>query len=85
MSNLMGLPLATAHLKPRKAKPFFYRHPWVFSGAVDRIDGEWSDGDLVRLCDDRGQYIASGYINSQSQILIRLLAWDEAQVIDELF
>lgn len=85
MSNLMGLPLATAHLKPRKAKPFFYRHPWVFSGAVDRVDGEWSDGDLVRLCDDRGQYIATGYINSQSQILIRLLSWDEAQVIDELF
>ncbi|NQT21436.1 MAG: class I SAM-dependent rRNA methyltransferase [Planctomycetes bacterium] len=85
MSNLMGLPVATAHLKPRKAKPFFYRHPWVFSGAIDRIDGEWSDGDLVRLADDKGQYIATGYINSQSQIMIRLLTWDEAQVVDEQF
>jgi len=85
VSNLMGLPVATAHLKPRKAKPFFYRHPWVFSGAIDRIDGEWSDGDLVRLADDKGQYIATGYINSQSQIMIRLLTWDEAQVVDEQF
>ena len=82
MSNLMGLPVATAHLKPRKAKPFFYRHPWVFSGAIDRIDGEWTDGDLVRLCDDKGQYIATGYVNSQSQIMVRLLSWDEAQPID---
>ena len=85
MSNLMGLPIATAHLKPRKAKPFFYRHPWVFSGAIDRIDGEWADGDLVRLCDDRGQYIATGYVNSQSQIMLRLLTWDETQSIDEEF
>jgi 23S rRNA (cytosine1962-C5)-methyltransferase len=81
----METPTATAHLKPRKAKPFFYRHPWVFSGAVDHIEGEYEDGDLVRLVDDKGQYIATGYVNSQSQILVRLLTWDESQPIDKEF
>ena len=85
MSNLLGLPTATAFLKPRKAKPFYYHHPWVFSGAIDHVEGEWDDGDLIRLCDEKGQYIATGYLNSQSQISIRLLSWDAAQTIDEHF
>jgi len=81
----MGLPAATAFLKPRKARPFYYHHPWVFSGAIDHVEGDWTDGDLVRLCDDRGQYIATGYVNSNSQISVRLLSWDETQSIDEAF
>ena len=85
MATLTGLPTATAHLKPRKARPFYYRHPWVFSGAIDRVDGEWTDGDLVRLCDDKGQFIATGYINAQSQIMIRLLSWEPDREIDEGF
>jgi len=85
VSNLMGLPTATAYLKPRKAKPFFYHHPWVFSGAIERVEGDWADGDLVRLHDDRNQFIATGYINSRSQIMIRLMSWDETRPIDEQF
>ena len=38
---------AVAFLKPRRAKPFFLRHPWVFSGAVERIEGEPAQGDIV--------------------------------------
>lgn len=85
MSNQWGMPTISAHLKPRKAKPFFYHHPWVFSGAIESVEGDWTDGDLVRLFDDRDQFIATGYINSQSQIMIRLLSWDETQPIDEQF
>lgn len=85
MPNLFGTPSATAYLKPRKARPFFYRHPWVFSGAIDRIEGDCADGDLVRLCDEKRQFIATGYLNSQSQIAIRLLSWNEDQPVDEAF
>jgi len=85
MANLFGVPTATAYLKPRKARPFFYRHPWVYSGAIARVEGECDDGDLIRLCDEKGQFIANGYINSQSQIAVRLLSWDESRPIDEHF
>ena len=36
-----GFGLALVVLKPRKATPFYARHPWVFDSAVDRIEGHW--------------------------------------------
>ena len=40
-------------LKPRKARPFFGRHPWVLDSAIDRIEGSPADGDVVDLCSDQ--------------------------------
>ena len=40
-------------LKPRKARPFFGRHPWVLDSAIDRIEGSPADGDVVELCSDK--------------------------------
>ena len=34
-------------LKPRKARPFYGRHPWVLDSAIDRVEGATSDGDVV--------------------------------------
>ena len=34
-------------LKPRKARPFFGRHPWVLDSAIDRIQGSPADGNVV--------------------------------------
>ena len=34
-----GMATAQAILKPRKARPFFGRHPWVLESAVDRVEG----------------------------------------------
>jgi len=42
-----GLPAATAILKPRRARPFFGRHPWVLESAIDRVEGGPADGDVV--------------------------------------
>lgn len=81
---MTDLPIATVFLKPRRAKPFFCRHPWVFSGAVARVEGEFDPGDMVRVCDARGKFIARGYANPSSQIFVRLLVWEDAPV-DEAF
>lgn len=72
-------------LKPKRAQPFFGRHPWVFVGAVDRIDGEPDDGDEVELRSSAGNFIARGLFNSQSKILVRLYSWAEAKSLDESF
>jgi len=39
----------------------------------------------MRLHDDKGDFIATGYVNSKSQIMLRLLSWDESQPIDTGF
>ena len=72
-------------LKPRKARPFFGRHPWVLDSAIDRIDGHPADGDVVDLCSDRESFIARGIFNSRSRIHVRLYTWNEAEALDEAF
>jgi 23S rRNA (cytosine1962-C5)-methyltransferase len=78
-------PLPQIVLKPRKALPFFSRHPWVFQGAVDWLVGEPSPGDVVDVIDDAERFVARGLFNPQSQICVRLYSWDEAVPLDESF
>jgi len=75
---------ATAQLKPGKEKAALQRHPWIFSGAIRRLpaEGEAADGDVVRLEDSAGRFVAWAYLNRASQITLRLLSWDEAEPPD---
>jgi 23S rRNA (cytosine1962-C5)-methyltransferase len=76
---------ATVVLKRGREKPVRNRHPWIFSGAIARLEGEAEDGDLVRVVDSREGYLATGYLNRRSQIAVRLLTWDAQQEVDGLF
>ena len=72
-------------LKPRKARPFFGRHPWVLDSAVDRIEGAPADGDVVDLFSDQERFIARGIFNGRGRIHVRLYTWDEAEPLDDAF
>ncbi len=76
---------ATVILRPGREKAILNRHPWVFSGAVARIEGSVEDGDLVRVTDSRAGYLATGYLNRRSQIQVRLLTWDPSERVDAAF
>lgn len=72
-------------LKPRKARPFHGRHPWVLDSAIERVEGDPADGDVVDLVSDRGQWVARGLYNSQSRIRVRLYSWLESEPLDDGF
>ena len=74
-----GFAVAQAVLKPRKARPFYGRHPWVLDSAIARIEGQPADGDVVDLLTDKGKFIARGIFNSRSRIRVRLYTWDNAR------
>jgi len=74
----------TVYLKPGREKPVRRRHPWVFSGAIARVEGA-EPGRSVRVCAHDGVFLARGYYNPRSQIRVRLLTWDEGEAIDEEF
>lgn len=86
-------PLAAARvvLRPRKALPFYGRHPWVLESAIDRVEptsaaGEHLlnlDGEVVDLVNEKGKFIARGFFNSQSRIRVRLFTWSADQPLDE--
>jgi 23S rRNA (cytosine1962-C5)-methyltransferase len=77
-----GLPTATVILKPRRARPFFGRHPWVLDSAVLRVEGTPADGDVVDLATHDGTFVARGLWNSSSRLRVRLYAFDPAVKLD---
>jgi 23S rRNA (cytosine1962-C5)-methyltransferase len=77
--------LPKVFLKPRRAQPFFARHPWVFSGAVARAEGNPAPGAEVALVTEHGEFVARGLFNPSSNILVRLYGWDPQAPLDEAF
>ena len=68
-----------AVIRRRRALPLFARHPWVFAGAIDRIETagrEPAAGDCVEVRSHEGEFIGWKLANPVSNIRIRLYSWD---------
>jgi 23S rRNA (cytosine1962-C5)-methyltransferase len=72
-------------LKARRARPFYGLHPWVYAGAIERIEGDPPDGAVVDLISHAGNFVARGLYNGQSKIRVRLYSWSEDVPLDEGF
>jgi 23S rRNA (cytosine1962-C5)-methyltransferase len=72
-------------LKPGREKSLARRHPWVFSGAVERVEGAPGVGDTVALCAAGGSFLAWAAYSPQSQIRARVWSFNEADSIDAAF
>lgn len=64
--------LPTIHLKPGKEKPLLRQHPWIFSGAIARIEGAPISGDVVLVKAASGETIGVGGYSPNSQIRCRV-------------
>src|SRR5271166_4731773 len=80
-----SMSLARITLKARRARPFFGMHPWVYAGAIEGIDGEPQDGDVVDLVSHVGNFVARGLYNGRSKIRVRLYTWTAHQSLDAEF
>jgi 23S rRNA (cytosine1962-C5)-methyltransferase len=70
-------------LAPGRDGPIVARHPWVFSGAIARVEGEPQIGTEVEVVDSGGTTIARGLWNPDSQIRVRCYAWNRFQRVDD--
>lgn len=70
-------------LKTGKEKAVKQKHPWIFSGAIQKISGDPRDGQIVDILDSQNNFLARGYINQKSQIVVRVLTWNEEEEVDE--
>ncbi|MFQ3534763.1 MAG: class I SAM-dependent methyltransferase [Aggregatilineales bacterium] len=73
---------ATLRISVERAKTLSRRHPWLYSGAVQAIEGAPSDGDWVTLrsADSNATFLGRGYWNSRSQIAVRILTWRDEPI-----
>ena len=72
------------YLKPGKEVPVLRFHPWIFSGAIARIDGQPVDGDVVEVYDRSKQLLGVGHFHHGS-IAVRLLSFGPADVQELAF
>jgi len=82
-----GLPNAQPGiiLKTGREKSLLRRHPWIFSGAIECINGMPSNGDTLPVFSDQGKFIAWAAYNSGSQITARAWSWNEKEIINAEF
>ncbi|WP_435019002.1 class I SAM-dependent rRNA methyltransferase [Tundrisphaera sp. TA3] len=69
-------------IKPRRARPFFARHPWVFANSIESVEGAPEPGDEVAVVSHEGKFIARGLFNPRSAIRVRLYRWEDAPIDD---
>ncbi len=68
-------------LLPGKEANIAFRHPWLFSGALQKAKGELEHGDLVSVMDKYDKVLATGTYSNKTSIAVRALAFGDA-VID---
>ena len=68
-----------------REKSLLRRHPWIFSGAVKSVDAGAQSGDVVSVKSEDGRFLAQAAYSEQSQIVARVLSFDEHEHIDAAF
>jgi 23S rRNA (cytosine1962-C5)-methyltransferase len=74
--------MASLTLKPGREKSLLRRHPWIFSGAVARVDGDPAPGATVDLLAANGQFLARAAYSPSSQIRARVWTFDPSEPVD---
>lgn len=72
-------------LKSGKDRAIRRRHPWIFSGAIDKVSGDPGKGAVVTVEDHRGDVVGRACFSPSSQIRARMLTFDEDSVVDDEF
>jgi 23S rRNA (cytosine1962-C5)-methyltransferase len=71
-------------LKPGREKSLKRRHPWVFSGALAKMQGNPGPGETIGVWSATGEFLAVAAYSPKSQIIARVWDWEE-RAIDGAF
>ena len=71
--------MITVQLKPKKEGSLQRFHPWIFSGAIQRIDGKPVEGDLVEVVDSNRNFLAIGHYQIGS-IAVRVISFENRTI-----
>ena len=72
------------YLKKGREAPILRGHPWIFSGAIEKVEGDHEDIGVADIFDTQRNWIARGLFNVNSQIRVRVVTWKN-EPIDENF
>src|ERR1044072_9149601 len=72
-------------LKKGREKSMRRRHPWLFSGAVEKLSGKAGAGDTVDIRDASGKVLGRAAYSPKSQIRARVWTFDPSEEVDAAF
>ncbi|MFA6581028.1 MAG: class I SAM-dependent rRNA methyltransferase [Paludibacter sp.] len=71
--------MISIQLKPKKEESLLRFHPWVFSGAIQHIEGKPAEGDLVEVLDSKRNFLAIGHYQIGS-IAVRAVTFENEPI-----
>ncbi len=77
--------MAKVFLQRNRKKRIEAGHPWIYQSEVQEIQGDYQPGDIVEVVNHQGHFLAQGYINPQSQIVVRIMSYDPEESVDQHF
>lgn len=77
--------MAYITLKKNTGQRILKGHPWVYQGEIGKIHGNFLDGDIISVKDFKNRFLGEGFINSKSQITVRLLSQKKESIDKEFF
>ena len=75
----------SAVLKKGREKSLKRRHPWIFSGAVEKVNGKLAAGDTIEILDATKKFVARAAYSPKSQIRARVWTFDANEEVDAGF
>jgi 23S rRNA (cytosine1962-C5)-methyltransferase len=73
------------YLKRGRDRPVRNGHPWIFSGAIESIEGNPDAASVADVFDCEKHWIGRGLLNPKSQIRIRVLTWQKEEIDRDFF
>jgi len=73
----------TITIKPKRQESILRRHPWVFSGAIKKVEGKPGAGDWVKVIANKGALLGWGHFSPGTSIAIRMLTFAEDKPNDQ--
>ena len=75
----------TITIKEGKEKQLLRHHPWVFSGAIKKVEPQFNIASWADVYTEKGVFIAKGWYDEKSHIVLHLLSWNEKEKMGEAF
>ncbi len=77
--------MLTVRLKKGREASLLRRHPWIFSGAIDSVEGSPEPGETVQIVSHSQELLAVGGYSPQSQIRVRIFRFGAGSIDREFF
>ena len=73
------------YLKKGRERSLEKRHPWIYSGAIEKIPEDLQNGETIAVCSSDKKFLAKGALSKSGSIPVKIWTFQEDEEIDKEF